>query len=138
VRHPAVATPVVVPTPPPPPPPRQERAIQLPEGFAPAGAVPQDVIDPLAHRDRAPVLRGPTTEAAKNVYGLIIGINDYPGTASDLQGAVPDAEDMSDVLAMYGVPDANVRTLLDADASTPQINARCNGSWTSPIPTRRS
>jgi hypothetical protein len=56
------------------------------------------------------------------VFGLVIGINDYPGSASDLQGAVPDAEDMSDVLAMNGVPDGNVRVLLDRDASTPNIS----------------
>jgi len=121
VYHPATATPVVV-TPPPPPPPRQEHAIQPPDGFASGDAVPQDVVGAAALRDRADVVRGPTTEAAKTVYGLIIGINDYPGTSSDLQGAVPDAEDMADVLALYGVPDANVRMLLDADAGTPQIN----------------
>ena len=121
VRHPVSAAPVVVTTPPPPPP-RQEHPIQPPpDGFAPADAV-QNVVGAAATRPRDPVFRGPTTEAAKNVYGLIIGINDYPGTSSDLQGAVPDAEDMSDVLAMYGVPEANVRTLLDADAGTPQIN----------------
>jgi hypothetical protein len=120
VHHPAVATPVVVT--PPPPPSRPEHPIQPPpDGFAPVDAV-QDVVGAAAHHDRPPVVRGPTTEAAKTVFGLIIGINDYPGTSSDLQGAVPDAEDMSDALAMYGVPDANVRTLLDADAGTPQIN----------------
>jgi len=119
--HPATETPVVV-TPPPPPPPRPEHPIQPPDGFAPAAAVPQDVVGSAALRGRDDVVRGPTTEAAKTVYGLIIGINDYPGTSSDLQGAVPDAEDMADVLALYGVPDANVRTLLDADAGTPQIN----------------
>ena len=121
-HHPEVAAPVVVTPPPPPPPPRQEHAIQPPDGFAPAGETSQNVVGAALQRGRDPVLRGPTTEAAKTVYGLIIGINDYPGTSSDLQGAVPDAEDMSDVLAMYGVPDANVRTLLDADASTPAIN----------------
>jgi hypothetical protein len=120
VRHPAVASPVVVT--PPPPPPRQEHAIQPPPvGLAPTDAL-QDIVGAAARRDRPPALRGPTTDAAKTVFGLVIGINDYPGTSSDLQGAVPDAEDMSDALAMYGVPDANVRTLLDSDAGTPQIN----------------
>jgi len=121
VSHPVAATPVVVTTPPPPPP-RQEHAIQPPEGFTPSASSAQDVVGAAAQRGRDPVLRGPTTEAAKTVYGLVIGINDYPGTSSDLQGAVPDAEDMSDVLAMYGVPEANVHTLLDSDAGTPQIN----------------
>ncbi|MEY2447953.1 MAG: metacaspase [Acidimicrobiaceae bacterium] len=82
---------------------------------------PEGVVD-SPFRDRAPVVRAPTTEAASHVYGLIIGINDYPGDTSDLHGAVPDAEDMSDVLAMNGVPAPNVRTLLDAAASTTSIN----------------
>ena len=66
-----------------------------------AERVPLTVLGP---RSVSAHVAAPTTEAAKNVYGLIVGINDYPGTTSDLQGAVPDAEDMSDVLAMYGVP----------------------------------
>ena len=122
VDHPVAAAPIVVRTPPPPPPPRQEHAIQLPDGFGPADEAPQNTVGAALQRARDPVFRGPTTEASKTVYGLIIGINDYPGTSSDLQGAVPDAEDMSDALAMYGVPDANVRLLLDSDAGTPQIN----------------
>lgn len=119
--HPATPVPVTVP---PPPPPRHEHAIQPPTGdvaAAPADSLPDGAGTPI-YRDRAPIIRAPTTEAARNVFGLIIGINDYPGTTSDLQGAVPDAEDMSDVLAMYGVPAENVRTLLDADAGTTQIN----------------
>ena len=105
------------------PPPRREHPIQPPATPADsgtsndAGAAPLDT----SFRDRAAVVRGPTTEAASKVYGLIIGINDYPGDSSDLHGAVPDAEDMSDVLAMNGVPAANVRTLLDSDASTTSI-----------------
>jgi hypothetical protein len=55
------------------------------------------------------------------VFGVVIGINDYPGGTTDLRGAVPDAEDMSDVLALNGVPAANVRMLLDGDATTTNI-----------------
>ena len=116
----ADTAPIAVPTPPPPP--RQEHAIQPPGDLSATGEDAAGSVGSAAYRDRPPIVRAPTTEAAKNVYGLIIGINDYPGTTSDLEGAVPDAEDMSDVLAMYGVPAANVHTLLDADAGTPQIN----------------
>jgi hypothetical protein len=56
------------------------------------------------------------------VFGLIIGINDYPGDSYDLNGAVPDAEDMADVLAMYGVPQSNVKVLLDQDATMGAID----------------
>ena len=112
--------PIVVPAPPPPP--RQEHAIQPPGDLAATGDNSAGSVGSAVYRDRPPIARAPTTEAAKNVYGLIIGINNYPGTTSDLQGAVPDAEDMSDVLAMYGVPAENVHTLLDGDAGTPQIN----------------
>jgi hypothetical protein len=106
------------------PPPRREHPIQAPEtAGGPAVADPSSGPDVGAEfRDRTPIVRAPTTDAATHVFGLIIGINDYPGDASDLRGAVPDAEDMSDVLAMNGVPAGNVRTLLDANASTPNIN----------------
>ena len=60
--------------------------------------------------DRTPIQRAPTTEAAKSVYAVVIGINDYPGTATDLEGAVPDAEDMSDALALNAfAPAAAIR-----------------------------
>jgi hypothetical protein len=108
---------------PPPPPPRREHAIQPPAESDLSAASNALALEPIddAFRDRAPIVRAPTTEAASHVYGLIIGINDYPGDTSDLHGAVPDAEDMSDVLAMNGVPAANVRTLLDSEASTTAI-----------------
>jgi hypothetical protein len=120
VPHPALPVPVTVA--PPPPPLRQEHAIQPPADAATPVLTAPDVVASSTYHDRIPIPRAPTTDAARNVFGLIIGINDYPGTASDLQGAVNDAEDMSDVLAMYGVPDANVRTLLDGDAGTAEIN----------------
>ena len=107
------------------PPPRREHPIQAPAtggGAEAANPSASGAEVDTAFRDRTPIVRAPTTDAATHVYGLIIGINDYPGDSSDLRGAVPDAEDMSDVLAMNGVPATNVRTLLDANASTPNIN----------------
>jgi hypothetical protein len=117
-------TPIPVVATPAPPPPRREHAIQPPSdptsSSSPSFAA--DAVPEALFRDRAPILRAPTTEAARHVYGVIIGINQYPGSTSDLRGAVPDAEDMSDVLAFNGVPEANVRTLLDGSASTRDVN----------------
>jgi hypothetical protein len=109
---------------PPPPPPRRERPLQAPPETESSGTATAAIVEPIDEvvRDRVPVVRAPTTEAASRVYALIIGINDYPGEQSDLRGAVFDAEDMSDVLAMNGVPAANVRTLLDDDASTTGVS----------------
>jgi hypothetical protein len=47
-------------------------------------------------------------------YALCIGINDYPGTDSDLSGCVNDAHDWSNTLGDRGF---QVRMLLDAQAS---------------------
>lgn len=47
-------------------------------------------------------------------YGLVIGINDYPGTASDLSGCVNDANDWKQVLEKRGF---KVGRLLDKDAT---------------------
>ena len=110
-------------SPPPPPAPRREHPIQPPTSsdlLATSDASDAAPVE-TTFRDRTPIVRAATTEAASRVFGVIVGINDYPGDASDLRGAVPDAEDMSDVLAMNGVPEANVRTLLDKDASTKGI-----------------
>jgi metacaspase-1 len=51
---------------------------------------------------------------------LCIGINDYPGTGSDLKGCVNDANDWADEL---GKRDFDVRMLLDAEATGAAIRA---------------
>jgi hypothetical protein len=88
-------------------------------GAAPSDAMPLSIEPP----GRAPVVHGLTTVSATHVFGVIVGVNDYPGTASDLRGSVNDALDMHDSLALYGVPEANVTTLLDGDASAAGISA---------------
>ena len=111
--HPTTSLPAV-PSPPPPPAPRREHPIQAPES-TPESVGPSDsggdsvpatnaVAPESVFHDRTPIQRAPTTEAAKSVYAVVIGINDYPGNRVGSRGAVPDAEDMSDVLAMNGVP----------------------------------
>lgn len=47
-------------------------------------------------------------------YGLVIGINDYPGTDSDLSGCVNDANDWKSVLEKRGF---TVNRLLDKQAT---------------------
>jgi metacaspase-1 len=47
-------------------------------------------------------------------YGLCIGINDYPGTGSDLSGCVNDAHDWAGELTKRGF---EVATMLDAEAT---------------------
>lgn len=47
-------------------------------------------------------------------YALCIGINDYPGTSSDLSGCVPDARDFAAALDARGFA---VRQLLDSAAT---------------------
>jgi hypothetical protein len=51
-------------------------------------------------------------------YGLCIGVNDYPGTSSDLAGCVPDAEAFTAELRGRGF---EVRQLLDAAATKTRI-----------------
>ena len=47
-------------------------------------------------------------------YALCIGINDYPGTGSDLAGCVNDAQDWAEELTKRGF---GVETMLDAQAT---------------------
>ncbi len=53
-------------------------------------------------------------------YGLCIGINDYPGTGSDLSGCVNDANDWSAALQKRGF---KVSQLLDGDATGKNMRA---------------
>lgn len=53
-------------------------------------------------------------------YGLCVGINDYPGAASDLSGCVNDAHDWQETLLKQGY---DVRVLLDAEATKANLVA---------------
>ena len=49
---------------------------------------------------------------------LCVGINDYPGTANDLQGCVNDAQGWAEALTThFGFPAADVKLLLNAQAT---------------------
>lgn len=63
---------------------------------------------------------------AKNKkFGIFVGINDYPGTKSDLIGAVNDAKDLRSLLtSKFGFLPANVALLLDNQATRAGIIAK--------------
>ena len=55
-------------------------------------------------------------------YALLVGIDDYPGTGSDLRGPIEDARIMQRVLVeRFGFDPANIVTLNDADATRQNI-----------------
>lgn len=54
-------------------------------------------------------------------WAVVIGIDDYPGSRSDLRSAVHDARDFSLALDHFGVPTSQRRTLLDRSASRDAI-----------------
>ena len=69
----------------------------------------------------------PATQAATGVlgapcegkkYAVVVGISDYPGTASDLEFCDDDAQDMCNALtSLYGYKSANIRLLTDSEAT---------------------
>lgn len=59
-----------------------------------------------------------TMSAHAETYVLQFGINDYPGTDSDLKGCVNDVNELKSVLtSKFGVKDSNVKTYLDAQVN---------------------
>jgi hypothetical protein len=68
-------------------------------------------------------LAGPhgSARAADALYGLVVGVDDYSGTANDLQGAVNDARDIADALNRAGA--RQIMLLTDRDATKSAIEA---------------
>src|SRR4051794_25186164 len=65
---------------------------------------------------------GTNGSAMGKKYGVFVGINDYPGTDSDLNGAVNDAQNMRKLLTTkFGYPLANTSILLDSQATRANI-----------------
>jgi hypothetical protein len=69
----------------------------------------------------APARQLATGPATGGTWAVIVGINDYPGQASDLRAAVNDATDMDVALAGMGVPAENRLVLLDGQATAARI-----------------
>jgi hypothetical protein len=57
------------------------------------------------------------------VFALIVGINDYPGSKYDLGAAVADANTVNEALTRFGVPAANRVVLRDGQARRAQLVA---------------
>jgi len=70
------------------------------------------------------ILGAPVTGAK---YAVVVGINDYPGSSSDLQYTVADADEMSYVLtSIYGFSAGNVHELTDTAATKTAIHNAIN------------
>ena len=70
-----------------------------------------------------PQLSRPQNGPAKGIYAVIIGINNYPGTSSDLRAAVNDANDVNEALRKMGVPGDHRMLIRDGQASAGVIRA---------------
>ena len=63
-----------------------------------------------------------TTGSSDGKYALLVGIDDYPGTGSDLRGPVEDARIMYRALTeRFGFDPANIITLNDSEATRENI-----------------
>jgi hypothetical protein len=69
----------------------------------------------------------PSGATGTGVWAVIIGINDYPGTKSDLRSAVNDAADVSEALARFGVPGNQRLVVTDTQATAGVI--RSSADW---------
>ncbi|MGH9030497.1 MAG: caspase family protein [Acidimicrobiia bacterium] len=65
----------------------------------------------------------PTVRARGGVWAVVVGIDDYPGSRSDLRAAVNDARDVDAALAQYGVPAEHRLLIVDRQASAATITA---------------
>lgn len=65
----------------------------------------------------------PTVRARGGVWAVVVGIDDYPGSGSDLRAAVNDARDVDAALAQYGVPAEHRLLVVDRQASAATISA---------------
>ena len=57
------------------------------------------------------------------VWAVMIGIDDYPGTSSDLRSAVNDVNDVNEALARFGVPGDHRLLIRNGEASAAVILA---------------
>ncbi|MEO7430370.1 MAG: caspase family protein, partial [Acidimicrobiales bacterium] len=117
-----------------------ERVSPTPMGMAeaapaPSMAPPSQPEEPIIPPDDgltgelAPVVPAPAPYVAArrggpgDVFALVVGINDYPGSRSDLRAAVADADTVDAALSGFGVPAANRVVLRDGQARRGQLVA---------------
>ena len=77
---------------------------------------------------------GTAPASAADLYGLVIGTDDYIGTENDLDGAVNDASDIARSLNEAGAKE--VVRLLNDDASKDRIIAAWDGLRQGPLRNR--
>ena len=74
----------------------------------------------------ARLFASPASSGAGGIWAVMIGVNDYPGTKSDLRAAANDASDVNEALARMGVPGTNRLLIRDGQASAEVIRASVN------------
>lgn len=75
-----------------------------------------------APRPTREITRRSTVPTGQGIWSVTIGINDYPGTARDLIGAVNDATDFDRAMAGIGAPAAQRMLLTNGAASAARIH----------------
>ena len=71
----------------------------------------------------APKFTPHTVASDGEVFALLVGIDDYPGSGHDLHSAVADVNTMDEALAGFGVPTGNRVVLRDGQATRAQVEA---------------
>lgn len=116
----AAAPPVAVETElalPPAPPALEEAVIAPPPAVFDAPSAPPPPPPPLLEAPPPP----PRSGQRGGTWAVIVGINDYPGSRSDLRSAVNDANDVDRALAGLGVPAENRLVLRDGQATADAV-----------------
>jgi len=91
-------------------------------GLAAIGEVPITPPGELVGAMAVPIAPAPTFDPVSSagtsgeVYALLIGIDDYPGTSADLRAGVADVDTVDAALDGFGVPDGNRVVLRDGQA----------------------
>jgi hypothetical protein len=70
-----------------------------------------------------PYAAASTAGPSGQVFALVVGIDDYPGSEYDLSSAVADADTVEAALTRFGVPAANQVVLRDGQARRDQLVA---------------
>jgi caspase domain-containing protein len=89
-------------------------------GDAAIAAAPATFTGPARLQAPPARLAARSTGTQSGTWAVVIGINDYPGTAHDLSSAVPDAEEMNRALEALGVP-ADHRLLITEGQATARV-----------------
>jgi len=87
----------------------------------PIAPPPAELTGELAPAVPPPALPFSGSRARGGVYALVVGIDDYPGSRSDLRSAVADADTIDAALNGFGVPAANRVVLRNGQARKPAL-----------------